>query len=175
VTARTCGALINSNSRAVIDVSAPCCSAIRAAGSTLRLLLLLQSQLRKGRRGGKSTEEGESRRRNRKGCRGRWTDERMDGRKTGRKEEWMEERKDGRMDRWMEGRMDGCSSLDASTCKYLNLKQERLTIFPTLQWTRAALIKCLQRSYALLRLHFCYYSRAFTMILAGLWCCQTSV
>lgn len=53
MTARTCGALINSNSRAVIDVSAPCCSAIRAADSTTLLLLLLQPRLGKG-----STQRG---------------------------------------------------------------------------------------------------------------------
>lgn len=100
-----------------------------------------------------------------------WMAGKQGGRRNGWKKEWME----GWTDGWKEGWMDECSSLDASTCKYLNLKQERLTIFPTLQWTRAALIKCLQRSDALLRLHFCYYSRAFTMILAGLWCCQTSV
>lgn len=98
---------------------------------------------------------------------GGWMKGWMAGKQGGRRNGWKEER--------MEGRMDGCSILDVSTCKYLNLKQERLTIFPTLQWTRAAFTKCLQRSHALLRLHFCYYCRASTMILAGLWHCQTSV
>lgn len=84
MTARTCGALINSNSRAVIDVSAPCCSAIRAADSTSLLPLLLQPGLGKGNteRGG---EEENAERRERageekqeKGCRARWVGGWMD-------------------------------------------------------------------------------------------------
>lgn len=90
MTARTCGALINSNSRAVIDVSAPCCSAIRAADSTSLLPLLLQPGLgkknREGRRGGKRRKEGKSRR---------------------------GERLQGEMGGWM----DGCYNLGISICK----------------------------------------------------------
>lgn len=51
MTARTCGALINSNSRAVMDVAAPCCSAAPAPRSGELPPLLLQP--------GPGTEQGE--------------------------------------------------------------------------------------------------------------------
>lgn len=51
MTARTCGALINSNSRAVMDVAAPCCSAAPEPRSSELLPLLLQP--------GPATQQGE--------------------------------------------------------------------------------------------------------------------
>lgn len=56
-----------------------------------------------------------------------------------------------------------------------NLRQERLTLSPTIRRTRTALTKCTLRSDMLLRPPFFYYPKASAMILAELRYCQASV